>query len=473
MLTTAGHVAVSMTDGEGHVGNLLSNPKRALISMSLPLMLAILVENLQTFIDGIWCSGLSADALSAISMTACIYSMIVAIGTGLSVGSSAAIARYIGSGQKGSAEKVIPTTIILILELSIVLSIVFWLLAEPIVRFIGGGDNMGMCLDYLHPYLLMSFFLMMNTAWTGMLRAEGASMVCMGLSVMASLINIVLDPVLIYTFDMGLTGAAWATCVSYIAVTVVSVWYYLSGRTFLSMRFRGYRPDSAVFNEIVVVGGPCALEMFAAPLLVIPQNAVVYGCGGTVGLVAYTYAFRFIDIALIPANAISKSLIPIISADIGQRRPDKIVEVVRMTYRITLAIGVFCCVFIFLTADYLVEVFMNSESMLEVRHDLVLALRIFTLTCVFHTCRLVGTAILQASRHAVQASVLTLIREFMFLGLFWVAGHFSMEAIYWSCDVTNFVMMFVITIFAYRALKQLVTGMGMEWHGIRGSASIE
>lgn len=455
---------------EKHVDNLLSNPRRALLSMSVPLMLAILVENLQTFIDGVWCSGLSSDALSAISMTSCIYTMIVALGTGISVGASATIARHIGTGDGGSAEKVIPATIVLILGMSVACSLVFWFLGEPIVRFIGADGNVSMCLEYLHPYLLMSFFLMMNSVWAGILRAEGDSTFCLFISVIAAVVNIVLDPVLIYVFDLGLTGAAWATCVSYVIVTALGFWYYLSGRTYVRMVFSGFRFEKPVFKDICAVGVPCALEMFVAPLLVIPQNAIVYGCGGTVGLVAYTYAFKFIDIALIPANAISKSLIPIISVDIGQRRPDKIAEAVRMTYRVTLVIGAFCLLFIMVFADLLVGAFMNSDSMLAVHDDLALALRIFSLTCVFHTCRLVGTAILQATRRALLASVLTLIREFLFLGLFWAASFFSMTAIYWSCDITNFTMMFVITLFAMRSIRKLTSEMGMEGFQLFGRA---
>ena len=445
-----------------HVDNLLSDPRKALLSMSLPLLIAILVENLQTFIDGMWCSGLGTAALSAISISSCIYSMIVAIGTGIAVGASAAIARHIGANEIDSAEKVIPTTFLIILVLSIATSAILYLVAEPIVSFVGQGENVDLCMEYVRPFLFCSFFLMMNSVWVGILRGEGASLICMGMSVIASMINIILDPVLIYGMDLGVTGASVATCISYIAVTVVGSLYYLSGRTYLKLRFRGFRPDRRTTRDVLVVGGPCALEMFVAPLLTIPQNAIVFSCGGSGGMVAYTYAFRFIDLALIPANVISKSLIPIISADIGQRSPERVVESCRITYRVTLKIGFFFMISILLSAGWLVELFMNSESMLDVRDEMVLALRIFTLTCVFHTFRLVGTAILQATEHAVQASILTLIREFVFLGTFYIAGFYSMEAIFWACDITNFVMMIVISAFAYSALRKLVREMGGE-----------
>ena len=451
---------LDMRKENGHVENLLSSPRKALLSMSVPLLLAILVENLQTFIDGLWCSGLGSGAMSAISISSCIYSMIVALGTGISVGATAAISRYIGAGDRASAEKAVPTTILMIFLVSTATSIVFWFVSEPILSFVGQGTNTDACMEYTRPFLIMSFFLMMNSAWIGMLRAEGASMICMGMSIIASAANIVLDPILIYTFGLGLTGASVATCIAYIMVTVAGIWYYVSGRAYLKLRVRGYAFDRAVARDISKVGAPCALEMFVAPLLMIPQNAIVFSCGGNNGMVAYTYAFKFIDMALIPANAISKSLIPIISSDIGQKRPDKIIESCRIAYRITLGIGFVCMIAIFILADPLVGLFMNSESMEEVRGLMTLALRIFTLTCVFHTFRLMGTSILQATGHAVLASALTLMRELMFLGTFYIAAMHSMEAIFWACDVTNFTMMFLISVFAFHSIKGLVEKMG-------------
>ena len=460
--------------GRNRTESILGDPRRTLLSMALPMLLAILVENLQTFVDGMWCSGLGTEALSAISISSCIYTMIVALGTGMAVGASASISKSIGAGDMRSAENAVPAIIAIILGMSVLSSIAFWFLAEPIVHFIGQGQqDIETCMEYIRPFLAMSFFLMMNSVWVGILRAEGASMICMGMSLMASGINITLDPVLIYGLDMGLEGAAVATCISYAAVTFVGFWYYLSGRTTVKMRFRGFRHDRKVIREMLSIGCPCSLEMFVAPLLMIPQNAIVFSCGGSNGMVAYTYAFKFIDMALIPANAISKSLIPIISAEIGQKRPDKVLESCRIAYRTTLLVGFTCMAVILIAADVLVELFMNSESMEAVRDEMVLAMRIFSLTCVFHTFRLVGTAILQATRHAVLSSALTLSRELMFLGTFYAASMYSMEAIFWACDATNFTMMFILTVFAYRAVRELVREMDGKEMRLKSMISIK
>ncbi len=438
------------------VEDLLSNPRRALLTMSLPLLCALIVENLQTFIDGVWCSGLEAEAMSAISMSHPIYGMIASVGTGIGVGVSAAVAKYIGADDKDSAENVVAGSIYVSLAISIVAAAIMWVLAEPIVVFCSGEASVELCMEYTRPFLLCSFFLVMNAVWAGLLRSEGAARKSMLLSVIASILNMILDPILIYGLNMGVLGASLATCISFIAITVIAFWWYFSGRTYLSMNLRGYHFRKAPLMEVMIIAVPCIIEMLVQPLISVPQNAIVYGCGGEEGFVAYTYAFRFIGIALIPTIAIGKSLIPVISAAIGQDDSQKIMESCKLTYKYTLSMEFVFMVVIFLTADILVNAFMNSESMLAIHDEMALAVRIYTLTCIFHTFRIVGTSILQASRHAVVASVLTLTREFMFLGAFAIAATISMHAIYWACDIVNFIMMFVITGFAYHYLKKLV-----------------
>ena len=260
---------------------------------------------------------------------------------------------------------------------------------------------------------------------------------------------------MIYELGLGVVGASLATCISFVVVTIIAFWWYVSDRMYMSMKFKGHRFNKSILMEVCIIGVPCIVEMFVQPMISVPQNAVVYDCGGETGFVAYIYAFRFIDIALIPTIALGKSLIPIISAGLGQNDTKKILESCRLTYRYTLTLELIFMAFIFIFADDLVYAFMNSESMMTVHEEMTLALRIFTLTCVFHTFRIIGTSILQATRHAVVASVLTIGRELLFLGTFIVAATVSMHAIYWACDLTNFTMMFVITGFTIHYLRKL------------------
>jgi len=459
-----------MYNNNRDVENLLSNPRRALLTMSLPMLFALLVEKIQIFVDGVWCSGLGSDAMSAISMSSPIYGMIAAFGTGLGIGISAAIARFIGAGDKESADNATAGTIVIVFISSILASIIMYFVAEPIIIFCGGEADLELCMEYVYPSLIFSFFLMMNAVLAGMLRSEGAARRAMILSVIASVVNIVLDPILIYGAGLGVLGASLATCLSFVVITVIGLRWYLTGRTYVNLDFKNYKFNATPVKEVLIIGIPCAIEMLVQPLISVPQNAVVYACGGEAGFVCYTYAFRFIEIALIPSIAIGKSLIPVISAAIGQRDTEKILQSCKMTYKYILSMEVVFMIIILLGADFFVEAFMGSESMQALHDELALAVRIFSLTCIFHTCRVVGTSIMEATRHAVVATVLTIARELLFLGTFIIAAGISMHAIYWACDVTNFIMMFVITAFAYYYIRDLVKRLQKEDSGAEEGA---
>lgn len=454
-----------MADRNGRtkgLDNLLSDPKRAIISMAAPLFLSMLVGNLQSFIDSVWCSGLGSDELSAISISSPVYMLIIAVGSGIGLGASSAIARFLGGNDRASAEKTLNTTIVLILIVSIASSVVMWFLAEPLIRFCGGGNNIDLCMEYTRPFLFLSFFLMMNGVLAGTLRAEGASRTSMALSMTASLINMVLDPVMIYVLDMGVTGASVATCISFIAITAIGLRLYTAGRTYLSLNLKGFRFERPVLHEIGLVGIPCSIEMILSPLLIIPEQALVVSCGGSDGLVVYVNAFRFISLALIPASAISKSLLPILSASIGQQDMPKIRESIRLTYRIVLALETSLAIVIFLSAEALVSLFMNSDSMEELRDELVLATRIYSITCIFNSVQGVGMSVLQSSRHAFLATAMTFVRELMFLTAFFIASGISMHAIYWSLDAVNLCMMCIMITLSGYAVKLIEKDLRAE-----------
>ena len=104
------------------------------------------------------------------------------------------------------------------------------------------------------------------------MRSEGAAKRSMMLSVMAALINIVLDPILIYGLDLGLMGAAFATVISYIAVTAIGFYWYLGGIMYVRSSFKGFRFVREQISDILTVGAPNSFQLLIVPLLMIPRT---------------------------------------------------------------------------------------------------------------------------------------------------------------------------------------------------------
>ena len=442
-----------MNEGGKDVEALLSNPRKAILHMAVPLFFTYLIARLQSFIDGVWCSGLGPDPLSAISISAPIYTIIISVGMALGVGASASIARYIGSGDKGRADRIASLSMVLTLLASVISMPIIYLAAEPIIQVSGGGYNVGISMDYIMPFIICILPLMFNGLLTGLFRGEGAAKKSTIVSVSASLINIVLDPIMIYSFDMGVVGAAWATCISFIVVTVAGFAWYLRGDSYITPHLEGVRFERVLLIDMAAISIPMIIEGVLSRLIIAPEQGLVVSCGGADGLVVYIYAFAYSDLAMIPVMAITAALIPVVSAQLGQGDPDKVMGSFRYSFKLATAIGILMGVLLFVFADQLVYLYTYSEDMSHLHDEMALALRIFSITPLINGLIRVCISMVQALRKALLSTVLMFSRELVFLSFYWFAARISMEAIYWSVDAVNVIMLAVAAAVVYAVLR--------------------
>ncbi len=285
----------------------------------------------------------------------------------------------------------------------------------------------------------------MNGLFIGLIRSEGAAKKSMALSITASVLNMVLDPVLIYVMDMGIVGAAWATSISFIVPTIAALLLYVKKKMYVELSFKGFRFDKALLKEIAVITVPYTIEMLLVSLMIIPEQGVVSSCGGPEGLVIYTNAFNYVMLASIPAQAIAAALLPVVSAQIGQKDPDKIRASISFSIKVTVGIGLVMSVIMFLFADFLADIYTYSDDMKPLHDEMAMAIRIYALVpAVLGVVRL-WTTVLQALRRAFLSSALMFLREVIFLSAYIVAATISMTAIYWSVDLTNAIMLIIMS----------------------------
>ncbi len=433
---------------------LLSDPKKAMLHMAVPLFVTYLISRLQSFIDGIWCSGLGPDPLSAISISAPAYRIIVSIGIAIGVGASASIARHIGAGDKNSADRTASQALMLALAAAIAVIPVMYFAAGPIISMSGAGYNKDLAMDYVTPYILCSVPLVFNGLVVGLMRAEGAAKKSMMVSASASVINMALDPLMIYGLDMGITGAAWATCISYMITLAAGLAMYARGRMYISPSVKGFRFEPDLLRDMAVMTVPVALESLLSCLIIAPEQGLVASCGGAEGLVVYINSFTFVDLATIPSMALMSALIPVVSAQLGQNAPDKVKDSLRYSMKLVLATGVIMGAALFAFADQLVSLYTYSEEMALLHDEMAFALCIYSVVPILNGVMKLGTSMLQALRKAVVSTAIMFGRELMFILFFWFASGVSMTAIYWSLDAVNLIMMAVVLAVLFVVMRE-------------------
>jgi putative MATE family efflux protein len=347
---------------------MLGNPKRALIAMAVPVMIANLVQSINNVIDTVWLTAIGIEAQAAVNVIFPLFFVMIGFGNGIAVGTSQALARRIGAMDRRGANAVASQAVMMTLVISIVLATVFTLMADRLILMSGGASNLEACMAYAIPIFLSIPSILLGGLFGGLLRSEGAAKRSMAIHVVAAVMNIVLDPIFIFVLDMGLTGAAIATAVSMTIPLAVSIyWYFLRMSTFVRIPLGGFRFDRSIDWDILRVGIPASMEVILMAMVILAMDVIIEGISPIEGVAIYGNGWKLIDLFFMPALALGFAIVPICAAALGARDTQKIGEVyvLALKYGILICIGITLILILF--GQYLVVPFSYSEGTESIR----------------------------------------------------------------------------------------------------------
>ena len=413
-----------------NVRMMTENPRHSILRMSVPLTVALLISYIQHFVDSVWCAGLGTAAMSAITVSGPLYWIIIDLGIGLGVGVSTSVARALGAQDRERANSLASQAMVLALIIASAATVFLLLTCGPVLDFVNNGGDTALCEAYVYPYFVCVIPIVMHGVLIGMLRAEGASRMVLRLSIVSSLLNLIIDHIFIYTFGWGLSGAAIATCVSFIVPLAVGLGWYLSGRMYVRPAFKGFRIRPDEMKDIMYVGVPHMLELMAISFLMIPQNMIVMRTGGEEGIVLTMTPYKFIILAIMPAQGLSEAMIPVTSALQGAGMNQEAKNGFLFTVKVSTLVCIVLSLFLIVAADPLTWAFTYSGDMADLHDKLAEILRLYGFITLFAGLSHVCSGILQSLRKAMLATITTFVRESVFIGMYIVASGYGMEAIY-------------------------------------------
>lgn len=422
-----------MGNSSDNVRIMLGDPRKAVLSMFLPMFFALLIGQINAFVDAVWCSGLGVDVMSAISLCSSIYFILVGIGNGIGIGANVAISRRIGAGDIDGATKCASQTIIAMLIISLPLVPILYFSIEPLMYAMGGGDIMSECKAYLTPMILFCPFTIVSGVIAGTLRGEGAANISTKIQVSAAVCNMVLDPVLIFVLGLGIMGASMATAISAILAVALGIAIYLSGRAFLKPK--PCRPEREILYDVFYVGMPQTAELIIMGAMNLILVTLVVACGGTVGLAIYGVPWNFMTLAMVPVHALAASMVPVCSSAIGQKDRSRLRSGYYFTVRTAFIAAFLLSSLIAIFADYCMGIFTYSSSMTEYHADLVHVVRIYSCFLPFYGLIFVGSSMLSCLRKSPYALLSSFLRNVLLISIYVIAISHTMEWIYWGLTV--------------------------------------
>ncbi|NLV59160.1 MAG: MATE family efflux transporter [Clostridiales bacterium] len=254
---------------------------KAIVKMSLPVILGMMVQVLYNLVDTFFIGMLKDEVqLAAANITTPIFMIQMAIATIVSTGAASFISRSIGEKNNDRANRTLTTGIVICTGLAIVLMAVGLLNLKSLITALGASAEVfPYASQYVGIMLLGSIPVMLNYAGGQLLRSEGAMMPSITGMMIGTVINMVLDPLFIFAFDMGIGGAAVATVLGNLGAAAYYGWYYLSGKALLKIRRKDVSRDKRIWKEIFTIGVPACMSQFlvSVAMIILNNQAKMYG----------------------------------------------------------------------------------------------------------------------------------------------------------------------------------------------------
>lgn len=374
--------------------------RRHIISQAIPLTVAQLVQIVYNLTDRIYIGhlpGTSGLALTGIGIVFPIVTLITAFTTlfGMGGGSIASIAR--GAGKTDRAEKIMTNTFVMIIITAAILTGLCYILKKPMLYGLGASDDTyKYARDYLNVYLIGTAFIMISVGMNWFINAQGFAKYAMITVVCGAILNIVLDPIFIFVFNMGIKGAATATVISQFVSMLWVINFLFGRRAILKMRRKYILPEKETVKEILSLGIAGFIMNGTNCLVQSVSNIVLSGYGDLfVGIMTVVNSVR--EIAQLPVSGIAAGSQPVLGYNYGANRPDRVKSGIKFSVGVGALISFVFWILILLFPKVFMMPFTSDAAMLEVgQHAMRLYyLAFFTMVLQFsgqHTFTSLGMA---------------------------------------------------------------------------------
>ena len=399
-------------DSSNNVDVMLKNPKKALINMSIPLIISLLITSFYNLIDAFWVSGLGADALAGVGFFTPIFMILVGFGNGLGSGAAFALSKYLGEGNKQKANNTSIHSIIINIIVSLIVTMLLLILLNPILNAMGAGQTIGYATDYGVIILLGSVFIILSNALYGIFRGEGDTTRPMYAMMASAILNMILDPIFIYKFDLGVMGAAAATIVSSIFVILVLIyWFYIKKDTYLKPNISNFTFEKDISKDIIKVGIPASIQLLNNAFFAAVFSALLTFVGSTDSVAVYSTGWRIVTIGTTPLLAIGTTLISVIAANYGAKNYKNIKIAHRYAMKISILIAFVIAVLTNVFAGDIASVFASSGSSSRIASELTSFLSWIVIYYPTMAVGVASTYVFQGVGKGLTAMFQTIMRE--------------------------------------------------------------
>lgn len=450
-----------MNAKENKMGTMPVN--KLLIGMALPMMASMLVQALYNIVDSMYVSKISEDAFTAVSLAFPIQQLMIALASGIGVGVNAVLSRALGEKKFDRANKAAENGIFLHLMSFILFFMIGLFVVKPFyLSQTTDSEILKAGQDYLIVICCGSIGLFLQMISERLLQATGRTMYSMVVQGIGAIINIILDPILIFGLcgfpAMGVTGAALATIIGQCIGAVLGLFINITKNHDITLNIRGLKPDFEIIRVIFSVGIPSIIMQAVGSVMNYGMNLILISFSSTVTAVFGAY-YKLQSFIFMPVFGLNNAMIPIIAFNYGAGRKDRVIQTIKSSVLAAVSIMLAGLLVFQLFPAPLLAIFNASEHMLEIG---VVALRLISLSFVFAGYCIVMGSVFQALGNGVYSMVVSIVRQLVVLlpVAFLLALLGNVNLVWLSFPIAELFSLGLSTFYLLRINKKIISKIG-------------
>jgi len=402
--------------------------------------------------------GLGADSalgIAGISVAFPIQMLMMGIAMGIGIGGASIISRTLGTGDSDKAERTLGNMVTLVVISSVIFTIIGLIFIDPLLKIFGASEDvLPFAREYTKYILIGTVFFAFSAAMSNAIRAEGHAKFAMSVMLFSSIVNIILDPLFIFNFNMGIMGAAVATVISQIVGCLMTIHYYKSNISLVSFKPGYMVPDLALSWETLSIGMSEFIFNSVESLVFILLNQSLLIYGGDMAIAVFGIIIKVFMLTLMPIIGIKHGIQPIFGFNYGASNFERVRETVSLSNYIVFGMCMLSVIVVFLIPEQIFRVFSSDAELIEMG---VPAIKISFLMMPFIGSQVVAMALLQSLGRSKQSLMITLSRQVFFLPplVFILPLFMDLTGIWLSFPISDFLGFVVAVIFMKREVNKL------------------
>ena len=391
------------------VKDFIKDPKKALFKLAFPMIIAMVVQVMYNIVDTAFVGRLGAESIAALTFSFPLFFILIAVNSGLAVGMSSQISRYLGAKKKKEAENVAMHGILI----SVIVAFAVFLIGTPFLKpmfllFGATGNVLTLAIEYMSIILIGVIFMFTTFIFSNVFSSQGNTRIPMFVQVTALLLNIVLDYVFIFLLGFGVKGAAIATTISFFIGMVMFI-VLVQTKSYLHIRRKSFKFSFPILKETFRIGIPASMMVLIISFYMMFLNKFMAHFG-TEYVAAFGISTRLESVAVMPIVALSMSGLTLVGMFYGAKRNDLVKYISKYTIKIGVIFTSITGLIIFLAPQFFLRIFTPEDTIVNIGIP-YLRLDVFTFPMMAVGMNI--SRIMQALGHGLPGFVISLVRVFI------------------------------------------------------------